>query len=371
MDINPFLPCPDEINAQILSYLEIGELKKIETVNKRTKLLVDFVIMQKIKEIFSYDGEADFKKAKQFIDRIFVSLTPHFETKLLNKEILVINPAALFNLGGTINIKQSYEGLRRLPASEIIKIFYLTQMQPKDDWNGSLEPYKPKYWSSNMGTYCCTKLALKNYWDSNRELYRFGKRLLANAPGSLNEQKTPKLEKKNYKVIAKAITEGNIDKDITNVDTKFVEILLNKGLSPRLAMPLPLLYLACGEKGNLDIVRLLVNKGADVNQISSDGSFPTPLHSAVGFKNRNIAEFLLQNGASPNVMDENGQTLMHDAANAGNLHFLKFLYKYKADIDVQNPIDNKTPLFLAASNGSGKLVKFLLKKGAQSQHFCR
>lgn len=59
--------------------------------------------------------------------------------------------------------------------------------------------------------------------------------------------------------------------------------------------------------GDVEMARLLVSKGADVNKIE-DTKLQTPLHVAVHYDERDVASFLLANGADIYITDRQGQT---------------------------------------------------------------
>lgn len=60
------------------------------------------------------------------------------------------------------------------------------------------------------------------------------------------------------------------------------------------------------DRGNLEIVRLLINSGADINVRNSDGR--TPLHLAAKGGYVKIAEMLITWGAEVIPMDKSGKT---------------------------------------------------------------
>ena len=54
-------------------------------------------------------------------------------------------------------------------------------------------------------------------------------------------------------------------------------------------------------KGYLEIVRLLLEKGANINVQDNDGR--TPLHEAMSYHALGVARFLVENGANVNLTD--------------------------------------------------------------------
>lgn len=71
----------------------------------------------------------------------------------------------------------------------------------------------------------------------------------------------------------------------------------------------PLLVTAC-EAENFELIRLLVEHGANVNLRRKEGNYwcDTPLITSVQFRNIPIARYLIQHGADVNIADDRGQT---------------------------------------------------------------
>ncbi|ELU08598.1 hypothetical protein CAPTEDRAFT_78697, partial [Capitella teleta] len=61
----------------------------------------------------------------------------------------------------------------------------------------------------------------------------------------------------------------------------------------------------------IEMVEVLVQKGADVNIRSSGGV--APLHTTHALKNPSIVKVLLEHGADPNAVDNGGNTPLHYA----------------------------------------------------------
>ena len=64
--------------------------------------------------------------------------------------------------------------------------------------------------------------------------------------------------------------------------------------------------------GHIDVVKLLLNKGADPNMENLNGL--TPLHRAAYHGTRDMVKLLLDNGAEPDRADRDGRTPLHWAA---------------------------------------------------------
>ncbi|MBP5584756.1 MAG: ankyrin repeat domain-containing protein [Lentisphaeria bacterium] len=113
--------------------------------------------------------------------------------------------------------------------------------------------------------------------------------------------------------------------------------------------------------GTYDMVKSLVNYGADPNVATKTGL--TPLHQAAARGNLDMVKDLVQAGAEVNAVAENGRTPVFYAAERGKASTVNFLLEKKAEINLADK-EGITPLHLAAASGNVALVKFLVSKKA-------
>jgi len=115
--------------------------------------------------------------------------------------------------------------------------------------------------------------------------------------------------------------------------------------------------------GHKDVVELLLIKGA---QIDAWNGFPggTPLDYAAEKGHKEIAELLIARGANINAtrVYPTGDTPLHSAARAGHKDIIKLLIAKGANINAKNN-DGQTPLHLVASKRPTPLWKRLLGQG--------
>ncbi|KAL5600867.1 hypothetical protein FOVSG1_006897 [Fusarium oxysporum f. sp. vasinfectum] len=149
---------------------------------------------------------------------------------------------------------------------------------------------------------------------------------------------------------------------VGNGNIEVVKMLLEKGADARAAtengwMPLH----EASENGNLEIMKMLLEKGADATAATMDGR--TPLHEASGNGNLEIMKMLLEKGADARAATENGWMPLHEASENGNLEIMKMLLEKGADATAAT-MDGRTPLHGASGNGNLEIMKMLLEKGA-------
>ncbi|OQD68299.1 hypothetical protein PENPOL_c003G10753 [Penicillium polonicum] len=157
------------------------------------------------------------------------------------------------------------------------------------------------------------------------------------------------------------------------------------------------LYIAC-ENGHIEVVRLLLDKGADVHHRNQFGWTPVNTASDEGFSD--IVLLLVERGADINVQNESGESPLSSACRRGHIEVVRLLLDKGADIHHQSqsgwtPVNDaskagfldivrlliqrgahidtpdqfgETPLYVACENGHIEVVHLLLDKGADVHH---
>jgi ankyrin repeat protein len=176
---------------------------------------------------------------------------------------------------------------------------------------------------------------------------------------------------------------------------EIVRFLLEKGADINLDRNgATALHMAALYGGKTELVVLLIEKGADMNARTGDGN--TPLNLAVLGKQKEIADLLLDKGAKINLENqdfthwlsvsasagikrivdvalknevdysfktENGNTLLHNASEGGLAELAKWLLSKGLDPETPN-IYGETPLHIAAREGHKNIVELFLIRGA-------
>jgi ankyrin repeat protein len=119
----------------------------------------------------------------------------------------------------------------------------------------------------------------------------------------------------------------------------------------------------CGavESGNLELVKFLLDRGANPNAKVQD-YMPT-IFTAVRNGDQDLFELLVARGADIHATDGDGWTLLSMAAKAGNLPLLKRLVASGLDVNAAAG-QSGTPLSAAAKTGHLDCLQYLLAHGA-------
>jgi len=110
------------------------------------------------------------------------------------------------------------------------------------------------------------------------------------------------------------------------------------------------------EVGDADIMVLLINAGADVNALAYHGE--TPLMAAVKRDCIDVVNLLLDRGALIDVANEDGSTAYHLCCAFGSLNSLQALVSCKCDTNLLDD-EGLTGFTLAQSAGEDKVVAIL------------
>lgn len=141
-----------------------------------------------------------------------------------------------------------------------------------------------------------------------------------------------------------------------------IDFLISRGADVNIRdYDYPLLSLAVmGER--MDIVRILLSNGTDVNITQDDGN--TALHCAAELDDENavkMSKYLVEAGAAVDSKNQEGKTPLHCVVNRETA---ELLVKYGANFNSEAK-NGETPLHSAARSGRKSIVKFLIESGAK------
>ncbi|CAI5771315.1 ankyrin repeat and SOCS box protein 3 isoform X2 [Podarcis lilfordi] len=148
-----------------------------------------------------------------------------------------------------------------------------------------------------------------------------------------------------------------------------VAILLESGADPNeltndASTPL---FLAV-QNGHVDVIKLLLQQGANINGPHCWSEWNS-LHQAAFQNYPEILKLLLDKGAEKECVDDFGITPLFVAAQYGKLESLRILISYGANVNCKAK-DRATPLFIAAQEGNDECTELLLSSGADPNLYC-
>lgn len=159
--------------------------------------------------------------------------------------------------------------------------------------------------------------------------------------------------------LEKAVTVGSVERTVAVLARGEDDI---DRAGPMGITPLMLTCASYGRSPNSRIVRILVDKGADMSPVNEKGFHA--LHLAVQEGHLAVFKMLLKAGA-----DIHARTAITDctpldlAAEYGRTEMLSMLIEAGADPN-SRAVDSSTPLYTAAGEGHLGVIKVLLRAGA-------
>ena len=153
----------------------------------------------------------------------------------------------------------------------------------------------------------------------------------------------------------RSIENGDFDEFSRLIDTGLLSAKNKLGETP--------LYVAA-EKGQLEMAKLLIAKGADAKARTRNGE--TVLHAASMIESTSLMTALIDAGAEINAANRDGETPLHWAAMTGTFLAVKALADAGANLDVQDARLGNTALHAAVSHDDIVLIHYLLSKNVRT-----
>ena len=116
--------------------------------------------------------------------------------------------------------------------------------------------------------------------------------------------------------------------------------------------------------GNLDVAKLLLDRGAAINQRANTKFLNTPLQVALLTGQEQMAELLVARGADVRIEQAEGFTALHEAAQIGSERVVKLLLDAGADPSARAK-DGRTPLTIARTGHYQSIARLLESRGAR------
>ena len=142
-----------------------------------------------------------------------------------------------------------------------------------------------------------------------------------------------------------------------------LELLIQKGANVNEMCPdLSPLFMAASD-GDEKLAKILIDNNADINIKTVTRGF-TPLFWAAVSNHKNVVDLLVKNGADLNAKDNGRQeTTLHEMAHLGKLEIAKILLDNGANVDEED-IEGFTALHVAAESNKTDVAELLIEKGA-------
>ncbi|KAH0790773.1 ankyrin repeat protein [Histomonas meleagridis] len=147
-----------------------------------------------------------------------------------------------------------------------------------------------------------------------------------------------------------------------------VKYLLDHGANPNIVGKdgnTPLHVAVMKNEEDIDNVEILVESGADTEILSDEGF--TPLHVAYILGRIDSFIYLVKHGANINAKMGDGETMFENACKDQNIDTIKFLIKYDS-IDTEIGSNGITPFLAAVIRGDIIVVKYLCEKTKCNKH---
>ncbi|MFT4327410.1 MAG: ankyrin repeat domain-containing protein [Wolbachia pipientis] len=113
---------------------------------------------------------------------------------------------------------------------------------------------------------------------------------------------------------------------------------------------------------NIQQITELIEAGANINAVTTVQK-ETPLHIAVRYGHKEVAELLLNKGANVNAVERRKWTPLHTAVKSGKVEVAELLLDRGANVNAVDNLD-MTPLHFALKYNREELVRLLLDRGA-------
>lgn len=113
--------------------------------------------------------------------------------------------------------------------------------------------------------------------------------------------------------------------------------------------------------GHLEAVRTLIAAGANIHAAATNSFKVQAIHAAVASRNLDIVRAVLEAGADPNAAQQQGFRPIHEAGNHGSRDLAELLMRYGADPSLKNDA-GKTAISIAREKGHADFADWLANR---------
>jgi ankyrin repeat protein len=117
-------------------------------------------------------------------------------------------------------------------------------------------------------------------------------------------------------------------------------------------------------QGNVEIVKLLIDRGADINIITVDRNRGTALHDAALKGNMEIVKMLIEKGSNVNATNKSGGTVLAKAISSGNKKVVELVLDSGGAINVVLNEEKVSHLLQVVKEGKIEIAELLIARGA-------
>ena len=120
------------------------------------------------------------------------------------------------------------------------------------------------------------------------------------------------------------------------------------------------------------VVQMIDEVGVDIDLLADTGTVDpdtglryrkTALAAATAHNKLNMARLLLEKGANPNLVSTTGVTPLMEASAQGYLSLVRLLVEHNADVHVVDPVNGTVAFHWACANGHAECVECLVRAG--------
>lgn len=143
-------------------------------------------------------------------------------------------------------------------------------------------------------------------------------------------------------------------------DIKKIRLLLEYGSNPNIKITNESLLFYASESGNLEIFELLLRYGAE---LKDESEYKIALMCAAMEKRIDILKLLVDRGVDLNIRSISGKTALMYAVEKGYLEIVKFLVDHGSDVSIRS-MEGETALLFACRDHRYFIAKYLLDHNA-------